>query len=322
MIMTEAAPRTGPAPAAGTTGAEALMRRASYASVAAALLLIAAKLFAYLLTDSVSLLSSLLDSALDAAASLLTMLTVRQALVPADREHRFGHGKAEPLGGLAQSAFIAGSAIFLIVESANRLTKSQPVENTDVGIAVMVLSIVVSFALVAYQRYVIRRTRSVAIKADSLHYLSDLIINGSVIVALVLIERTGWRLLDPLFAIGIALFIMWTSWRIAREMLDMLMDRELPDADRQRIRAIATSHPGVAAVHDLRTRAAGRSAFVQIHLEMDGAMPLRRAHEIADEVEAMISAEFPGAEVITHQDPVGVSEARADSGFRRAGGAR
>ncbi len=315
--MAEAASRGA---RAGRSGGEGLMRRAASASVAAAVLLIAIKLFAYLLTDSVSLLSSLLDSVLDAAASALTMLTVRQALVPADREHRFGHGKAEPLGGLAQSAFIAGSAIFLLVESGNRLVKAQPLEHTGIGIAVMAVSIAVSLGLVAYQRHVIRRTGSVAIKADSLHYVSDLVINGVVIVALLLINQTGWTLLDPLFAIGIALYIMWTSWRIAREMLDMLMDRELPDADRQRIRAIALAHPAVAAVHDLRTRAAGRLAFVQIHLEMDGDMPLRRAHEIADEVEAMIHAEFPHAEVITHQDPVGVAEARLDARLRRAQG--
>jgi ferrous-iron efflux pump FieF len=294
------------------------MRRATYASVAAALLLIAVKLFAYLLTDSVSLLSSLLDSVMDAAASALTVLTVRQALVPADREHRFGHGKAEPLGGLAQSAFIAGSAIFLLVESGNRLVKAQPLANTGIGIGVMAFSIAVSLALVVYQRHVIRRTRSPAIKADSLHYFSDLVVNGAVIVALVLINLTGWAFLDPIFAIAIALYIMWTSWRIAREMLDMLMDRELPDEDRKRIRAIATAHPGVAAVHDLRTRASGRNAFVQIHLEMDGDMALKRAHAIADEVEALISAEFPGAEVITHQDPVGVKEVRLDTQLRQA----
>ena len=317
--MAEAVPTQAADGATGDPGA--LMRRASHASMAAALLLIAVKLFAYMLTDSVSLLSSLLDSVLDAAASGLTVLTVRQSLVPADREHRFGHGKAEPLGGLAQSAFIAGSAIFLLVESGNRLVTAQPLEHTGVGIAVMAFSIVVSFALVAYQRYVIRRTGSVAIKADSVHYLSDLVINGTVVAALVLINQTGWTVLDPLFAIAIALYIMWTSWRIGREMLDMLMDRELPDEDRKRIRAIATAHPGVAAVHDLRTRTSGRHAFVQIHLEMDGDIPLRRAHAIADEVEALISAEFPGAEVITHQDPVGVKEARLDTQIRRAAAA-
>jgi ferrous-iron efflux pump FieF len=301
----------------GRDGNDALMRRATYASVTAALLLIAAKLFAYVLTDSVSLLSTLLDSLLDAAASLLTMFTVRQSLVPADREHRFGHGKAEPLGGLAQSAFIAGSAIFLLVESGNRLVNPKALDNTLVGLAVMAFSILVTIALVAYQRMVIRRTGSVAIQADSLHYLSDLLINGAVVVALLLIRWTGWLPLDPIFALAIALYIMWTAWRVARAMLDMLMDRELPDADRQRIRQIAQGHAGVAAVHDLRTRTAGQSAFIQLHLEMDGALTLKQAHAIADEVETMIQKEFPGAEVITHQDPVGVPEQRFDASLRR-----
>jgi ferrous-iron efflux pump FieF len=308
--MSEAGRTEGPPDAAGH---EALMRRASYASVAAAALLIACKLVAYLLTDSMSMLSSLLDSILDAVASVITLIAVHHALVPADREHRFGHGKAEPLAGLAQSTFIVGSAIFLLIESGNRLLNSKPVEHTGFGIAVMVLSIVVTLALVTYQRHVIRRSGSVAIKADAMHYASDLIINGAVIVALLLSGRAGWAMLDPIFAIGIAVYIMSLSWRIAREMLDMLMDRELADADRQRIRAIALSHPDVVAVHDLRTRASGRSAFVQLHLEMNGSLTLRRAHDIADEVERMISAEFPQAEVITHQDPIGVKEYRADA---------
>jgi ferrous-iron efflux pump FieF len=183
----------------------------------------------------------------------------------------------------------------------------------------MAFSILVTSGLVAYQRMVIRRTGSVAIQADSVHYLSDLLINGAVIVALLLIRWTGWLPLDPIFALGIALYIMWTAWRVARAMLDMLMDRELPDADRQRIRQIAQGHAGVAAVHDLRTRAAGQSAFIQLHLEMDGALTLKQAHAIADEVETMIQNEFPGAEVITHQDPVGVHERRFDASLRRSG---
>jgi ferrous-iron efflux pump FieF len=319
-VKAEILQRSGPVSAqtVGRDGNATLMRQATYASVGAALVLIAAKLLAFVLTDSVSLLSTLLDSLLDAGASLLTMLTVRQSLMPADREHRFGHGKAEPLGGLAQSAFIAGSAIFLLVESGNRLVNPKPLENTMVGLAVMGFSIIVTIGLVAYQRMVIRRTASVAIQADSLHYVSDLLINGAVVVALLLIRWTGWLPLDPIFALAIAAYIMWTAWRVARGMLDMLMDRELPDADRQRIRAIAQSHPGVAAVHDLRTRAAGQSAFIQLHLEMDGALTLKQAHAIADEVETMIQTEFPGAEVITHQDPIGVSEQRFDATLRRS----
>ena len=287
-----------------------LMRWATYASVATAAVLIAAKVVAFLLTDSVSLLSSLLDSLLDVAASLVNLFAVRHALAPADREHRFGHGKAEPLAALGQSAFIAGSAAFLIVQATGRLFSPHPVENTTVGIGVMVVSILATIVLVAFQRHVIRRTGSVAIKADSLHYFGDLIVNTAVIVALALVTLYGWRLVDPLFGMGIAAYIIWTAWTIAASALDMLMDRELADEERARIRSIALSNPAVRAVHDLRTRAAGPIIFVQLHLEMDGALTLVRAHEVADSVEAEIRKTYPEAEIIIHQDPSGVEEAR------------
>jgi ferrous-iron efflux pump FieF len=303
--------RAAAAPASvSRTEAGQLMRWATYASVATALLLIAAKVFAYLVTDSVSLLSTLLDSLLDAAASLLNLVAVRQSLVPADREHRFGHGKAEPLAALGQSAFIAGSAVFLIVQAAGRLISPHALEHTEVGIAVMAVSLVVTLALVVFQRAVIRRTGSLAIKADSLHYASDLVVNISVVVALVLASAYGWRRADPIFGIGIALYILYTAWQITHHALDMLMDRELPDAERRRIRAIATANPGVLAVHDLRTRAAGRTIFVQLHLEVDGTLTLLQAHEIADAVEAEIQAAFPDAEIIIHEDPAGIAERR------------
>jgi ferrous-iron efflux pump FieF len=276
--------------------------------VATAAALIAAKVVAYLLTDSVSLLSTLLDSLLDAAASLINLFAVRQSLVPADREHRFGHGKAEPLAALAQSTFIAGSAVFLIVQATGRLVSPQPLGHTDIGVAVMAFSIVTTLALVLYQRAVIRRTGSLAIKADSLHYASDLVVNSSVVVALLLVEVYGWQRADPIFGIGIALYIVYTAWQIVRHALDMLMDRELPDDDRRRIRAIALANPAVRAVHDLRTRAAGQTIFVQLHLEVDGDLALARAHEIADAVEAEILAAFPGAEIIIHEDPAGLPE--------------
>jgi ferrous-iron efflux pump FieF len=287
-----------------------LMRRATYASVATALLLIAAKVVAYVLTDAVSLLSTLLDSLLDAAASLVNLLAVRQALTPADREHRFGHGKAEPLAALGQSTFIAGSALFLLVQAGSRLVAPQPVTNTAVGLAVMAFSIAATLLLVLYQRFVIRRTGSLAIKADALHYASDLIVNTSVIVALILAGAYGWQRADPIFGAGIALYIVYTAWQIARGALDMLMDRELPDDDRQRIRVIALANPQVRAVHDLRTRASGPTTFIQMHLEVDGHLTLAQAHTIADAVESEILRAFPGAEVIIHEDPAGIAEAR------------
>ena len=292
----------------GDTGR--LMRLATYASVAVALGLIAVKIVAYVLTDSVSMLSTLIDSLLDMAASLINLFAVRTALVPPDREHRFGHGKAEPLAAMGQSAFIGGSAAFLLVEAGNRLFNPTTVQNSVFGIAVMAVSIVATISLVTFQRYVVRRTRSVAIKADSLHYFSDLLVNCAVIVALILWRQFGWTFVDPLFAGAIGIYILFTAWQIAQGAFDLLMDRELPDAARRRIRDIALANKAVRDLHDLRTRSSGQSTFIQFHLELDGDMPLSRAHQVSDEVEAAILVAFPGAEVIIHQDPEGLEEVR------------
>jgi len=297
-------------PSMTRTEAAQLMRWATYASVGTAALLIAAKVVAYLMTGSISLLSTLLDSLLDAAASLLNLLAVRHALTPADREHRFGHGKAEPLAALGQSTFIAGSAVFLLVQAADRLVSPKPITNTSVGLMVMAFSIAATLLLVLFQRHVIRHTRSLAIKADALHYASDLVVNSSVVVALLLVSFYGWQRVDPIFGAGIGLYIIYTAWQIARSALDMLMDRELPDEDRKRIRSIALAHPAVRAVHDLRTRASGPTTFIQLHLEVDGNLTLAQAHSIADSVEVDIGAAFPGTEIIIHEDPAGIEESR------------
>jgi ferrous-iron efflux pump FieF len=290
---------------------ERLKRLAAVAAVTVAGLLIAAKTGAWLATGSVSLLSTLIDSMLDLAASLVNLFAIRHALQPADREHRFGHGKAEPLAGLAQAAFVSGSAAFLLFEAFQRLIHPVSIGNTTFGIAVMVFSIVLTLGLVAFQRLVVRRTGSVAISADSLHYSADLLVNTSVVVALLLTVNLGWSAADPLFAIGIAVFILRGAWSIFRSSLDLLMDRELPEDERQRIRQIATSHAGVISIHDLRTRSSGTKTFIQFHLEMDGNLTLLEAHEIADEVMDDIEQAFPDAEVLVHEDPFGVEERRA-----------
>jgi ferrous-iron efflux pump FieF len=284
------------------------MQWATWASTATALALIVVKLAAWGMTGSVALLSTLIDSALDAGASIVNLLAVRHALQPADREHRFGHGKAEALAGLGQSAFIVGSGALLLVEAVKRLVHSEPVTNGEVGIAVMALSILATAALVKFQKMVIRRTGSVAIAADSLHYTGDVLINGSVIVSLGLSMWQGWTFVDPLFAIAIAGYLLYSAWRIALGSLDMLMDRELPDAERDRIRQIARAHPEVRNLHDLRTRSSGQGGFIQLHLELDANLPLIKAHEIADTVERAINEAFPGFEVIIHQDPAGLRE--------------
>lgn len=288
-----------------------LMRLAATASVAVASILIVAKTLAWLATDSVALLSTLLDSVLDVGASLVNLVAVRQALVPPDREHRFGHGKAEPLAALAQAAFIAGSAVFLLFEAGHRIITPRPVEETGVGIAVMLLAIVLTLLLVTLQRRVIARTGSVAIRADSLHYAGDLLINGAVILALLLSRYLGMTWADPLFAIAIAAYLIKSAISIAHSSMDMLMDHELPDEAREKIVQIVRSHPEVIGMHDLRTRGAGPTTFIQLHLELDGAMTLWRAHEVADRVETRLREAFPGAEVIIHEDPYGVAERRA-----------
>ena len=297
-----------PAVARSVASSGALMRAATYASVSVALVLIVVKAVALAYTDSVALLSSFIDSLLDLGASLINLVAVSHALAPADREHRFGHGKAESIAGLGQAAFITGSAVFLLFEAGDRLIHPSPVENGAIGVGVMGFSIVLTFGLVQFQRYVVRRTGSVAISADSLHYKGDLLMNASVILALVLSTQLGWHTLDPIFAIAIAIYILSAAWKIATNSFDMLMDREFADGERERIRDIALSHAEVREMHDLRTRSSGTSSFIQFHLELDGAMTLLRAHEIADEVEAKIRTAFPAADVIIHQDPEGLEQ--------------
>jgi ferrous-iron efflux pump FieF len=289
---------------------ERLMRRATYASVGAASLLILAKLGAWLSTDSISMLSTLVDSLLDAAASLVNLLAVCHALAPADAEHRFGHGKAEALASLVQSAFIGGSALFLMFAAGARLLSPVLPRHSNLGLMVMALSVAVTLVLVAYQRHVIRHTSSLAISADSLHYQGDIMINLGVAASLWLTSRLHWPWLDPLFGIGVALYLVYTVAGIGRQALDMLMDRELPEADRHHIAELARGHPEVVDVHDIRTRASGARAFIQLHLELDGAMSLRQAHRVADGVMNRIQGAFPQAEVLIHQDPAGIVERR------------
>jgi ferrous-iron efflux pump FieF len=300
------------APFTPAADSDRLMRMATYAATATALILTVTKVVAWLFTDSVALLSSTLDSLLDGAASLVNLLAVRQALQPADDDHRFGHGKAEPLAGLAQAAFVAGSGILLVVHAGARFFTPVPVRDEFLGIAVMIFSIILTLALVTFQKYVIRHTRSVAISADSLHYTGDLLINGSVIVSLVLGMLFAIPWIDPLFAIGIAGFLLFNAWGIARDSMDLLMDREFPEDDRKKILDIAHRHKLVYDAHDLRTRSAGLQQFIQLHLEIDRNFPLYKAHAIADQVEREIRAAFPSADVIIHQDPAGVREPRHD----------
>jgi len=280
-----------------------LLKLASIASVITAGFLIVVKLVAWYVTGSVGLLASLVDSVMDSIASLINLFAIRYSLQPADEEHRFGHGKAEPLAGLVQAAFIAGSAIFLIFHAIDRLRLAQPLERVGVGVGVMILAIVMTLILLAIQRYVIRKTDSTAIRADSLHYATDLLTNVSILLALYL-TTLGWTWADPVFAIAVAIYIFYSAFRIGHDSFQQLMDRELPADILEKILATAMSHLEVTGTHELRTRQSGQTRFVQLHLELDEDMSLKRAHEIADEVELEIKAFLPGAEVLIHQDPI------------------
>jgi len=282
-----------------------LTARAALASVAMALFLLTLKSAAAWRTGSVAMLGSLADTGLDLVASLITLYGVRVAAVPADRDHRFGHGKAEALAALAQVFIISFSALGIAWRAVTRLLHGTATSEAGLGIGVSVIAIAATFALLFYQRRVIARTGSVAIRADNVHYQSDLLLNLSVIVALVLDQYLGLRGADPLFGIGIALWLAWGAWKASSHAIDELMDKEWPDEKRRRFMAVASRHPELKGIHDLRTRTSGARDFVQFHIWVDPAMTVARAHDVMDEVEASLASEFPGTEILIHLDPEG-----------------
>lgn len=282
-----------------------LMRAVAHAAVFTAAGLALLKAGAFFVTDSMALLASLADSGLDIIASFVNLLAIRQALTPADAEHRFGHGKAEPMAGLAQGAFVAGSAVFLAVESFERLIEPQPVVHGGIGLAVMMVSIVATAALVTVQKMVVRKTGSMAIGADRLHYTGDLLTNLGIIVGIVLTTRFGVSIADPLIGLAVAGFLVANALKVFRQSYDQLMDRELPEVSRALIKSVAMRHPGVRGWHDLRTRAAGPRAFIQIHIEVDWNQSFPAAHGVGVDVETALREAFPDCEILVHLDPAG-----------------
>ena len=279
-----------------------LLRLATRASLAVASILIVSKAIAWWLSGSVSLLAGLTDSMLDGAASFLNLLAVHYALRPADDDHRYGHGKAESLAGMAQALFIAASAVLVAVQAIDRLKNPEPLGAPWIGIGVMLLSLALTVALLMLQHRVIRETGSTAVRADSLHYRSDLLLNSSILVALVL-ASFGWQQLDAWFGLAIAVYILWSAVQIARESLAVLMDEELPADVSQHMLELACGVPGVLGAHDLRTRISGNHWFVQLHLELPGELTLSVAHGISDQAADAIHAAYPRAEVLVHADP-------------------
>ncbi|MDD3028733.1 MAG: cation diffusion facilitator family transporter [Alphaproteobacteria bacterium] len=274
------------------------------ASLGVASILIVAKFVAFLMTDSVSLLSSLFDSAFDLGASLVTAYGVSQARRPPDSRHRFGHGKAEPLAALFQSVFVVGSSLFLGFEAVDRFIDPHPIGNDRAGYVVMGLAIVLTLGLVFFQNRVIRRTGSMAIRADKLHYVGDLGVNLAVIIAFLLRQQFGIEWIDPLFALGITGALVFSAYRILQTAMAALMDEELPEKEREKIIGLILQHPDVRGVHALRTRTDGERIFIELHLAMDRAMSLEKAHASADRVEASLLEALPKADILIHKDPV------------------
>lgn len=283
----------------------ALTTRAALASVAMALFLLGLKVYAAIQTGSVAMLGSLADTGLDLVASLVTLFGVRIAAIPADRDHRFGHGKAEALAALAQVVIITVSAIGIGWRAADRFIHGAQTAQAEYGIAVSLVAIALTLALVAYQRSVVRRTGSVAIQTDAVHYQSDLLLNLSVIAALVLDQYLGLAGADPLFGLAIALWLIWGAWRASSRALDQLMDREWPEEKRLKFLAIASSRPEARGIHDLRTRSSGTRDFAQFHIWIDPKMTVAAAHEVVEAIEGDLAREFPGCEVLIHLDPEG-----------------
>jgi len=283
-----------------------LTRGAAIASMSVALLLVILKGWAVWRTGSTAMLGSLADTTLDLVASLATLIGVWIAAQPADEEHRFGHGKAEALAAIVQVTLISLSAFGIGFQAVQNLLAGNDTYAANDGIAVSVIAIAATFALLAWQRHVIRRTGSVAIRTDNVHYKSDLALNLAVIAALVLDQYLGLHSADALFGLGITAWLLWGAWHASSEALNHLMDREWPDERREQFLTVLARHPEIRGVHDLRTRTSGTHDFVQFHMAIDGRMSVAEAHRVMDDVEAKLAREFPGVEVLIHPDPEGL----------------
>lgn len=284
------------------------VKRAAHFAIFTALALILIKGFAWWRTDSVSMLASITDSTLDLLASFMNMIILRFALMPADHNHSFGHGKAESLASLIQSAFISGSAIFLLLQGIYRFTSPQPLEQTGLGILVTVCSILATLFLVLYQTHIIKQTDSPAIKSDRLHYQTDLLMNMAILCSLGL---SWWGMIwaDSIFAIGIALYILYNAGKMFYEAIQLLLDQALPENEIAEIERIISTENNILGFHDLRTRRSGAIRFIQFHLELDDHLSFVDAHEITEHLECRLRKCFSRLDIVIHPEPTSVVNA-------------
>ena len=289
-----------------------LKRLAATLSVSLAVALCFLKIFGSIYTDSLAILSSLIDSLADVFASSLSFVAIKFSTRPASLEHRYGYGRAESISALAQSAFIAGSGLFVMYDGITRIISPAPLEQTDFGIMVMTISLLATLALIAFQKYVTKKTASPAIKADSAHYTVDVLTNLSIIISLLVVKFLGINWFDILTAFVISAYLIFNAYKLAAEAVSALTDRELSPEIRQKVIDIVNNSEGIKGYHDFRSRDLGGTYFFEIHLELDGNLTLNITHQLTDKVEEAIKKQFPEAQVIIHQDPYGLRENRLD----------
>ncbi|WP_286263424.1 cation diffusion facilitator family transporter [Thalassotalea atypica] len=292
-----------------SNGYEYWVKFAARTSVTVAVLLLIMKIFAWFDSEASVMLATATDSLLDLFASLMNLFILKIALSPPDQDHRFGHGKAESLGSLFQAAFITGSAILLMLNGADRLINPVKLTQTSLAINVTIATVVLTLLLVLFQQYVVKRTGSLAISADMLHYKSDLLLNVAVLVALVLSQKL-WPLADGLFTLIIGGYLLISAISIAKQSFTQLMDQELDEEDIRKIKDIVFAHPQAIGIHDLKTRQSGPMTFIQFHLELDGELTLLVAHNIGESIEQEIAALYTSCEVLIHHDPSSVVKNR------------
>lgn len=278
---------------------------ASFWALGTVAVLIVIKGYAYWMSDSAAILATLTDSFTDAAMSFAMLMALRYSLKPADNSHRHGHGKMEGIGAMFQSACLVAAALFLIFESLNRFAQPQEVTNHVLGMWVAAIAVVLSVILVSVQKYCLSKAPSLATESDQAHYTTDIALNGSVIASLLISYNNGPAWVDPLCAIAVALYYLYAARKIGFKSLDMLMDRELPEAVRTRIRETIRRHPDILGYHDLRTRRSGMVIHISFDVEIDPELPLKEAHELTRALEQDILADYPYAEIIIHKDPYG-----------------
>ncbi len=289
-----------------------LVKLAAFSATAVALLLVILKLYAWLATDASSMLASATDSLLDLFASIMNVVILRFALAPADKEHKFGHGKAESLAGLVQAAFVLGSALLLMINGVERVITPKAIVHSEVGIWVSIIAIVLTLGLVVIQKIVITKTQSLAITADSLHYQSDLLLNLGVLAALFL-SQGYWMRADGVFTLLVGIYLMVGAGKIMWLSVHHLMDHELSLEEVEQIKAIILKHDKALGLHELRTRQAGQQRFIQFHLELDDKLTLFEAHSIGEAIEHDIEQALAPCEVFIHHDPTSVVRETANN---------